>query len=721
MDLKDLFYEEIAFFEEDLTSKDAVIDFIVQKLGDTKFTNNQTALKKAIYKREEQGSTAMGDGIAIPHVLNTSITKTAILFLKLKTKIEWEASDNQTVDLVFFIMTNNKSGDEHLEVLAQLAAFLISSDAQTNLRNIKNIKELKQLTNNKPQQNKTVSNNNHYDIIAVTACPTGIAHTYLAKEKLEEYANKKNMSIKVETQGRRGSENILTDEDISNAKVIILAHDKAIEGLSRFNGKKVIDTSTKKAIFNGDQLIDQYLNNTDLKEINVKSSSKNLTGELNLKKFLNVKANLLGGVSRMLPFVVGGGILLGIAFLIDFIAGNSEAGGAFGTINPAAGWFATIGSLSMSMMVPILGAYIAYAIVGPQGLLPGMIAGLLSSDIMGTAYGEVGEWSGMWARLLPDGIIADSGFIGAMVGGYLAALLVFGWGKAFEKFPKSLQGVRDIVFIPVITLLSIGVVMFAINIPLGFVTQGLQLGLTWLAENNLLVLVTALMGLMMCIDMGGPINKIAYTIGVLAVGGEIVVGDGSQSTILMAAVMFAGMLPPIMIAISTVLFSKAWTSDDKNAGKTNWLMGACFITEGAIPFMIKDPKRIAVTSMLGGLIIGILVGLLQIRINAPHGGIFTFALIDSLLFANQSVSIGVGIALSIVIIIGVATICGVILGIWRTTSIKKGSLILESTDGIKEKYENKIIVLNNKKPKNYDKKILKLENKISAYEKFNNK
>ncbi|AUB31489.1 PTS fructose transporter subunit IIABC [Spiroplasma floricola] len=728
MELKDLFSKQISFFDVELNSKDEVIEFLSNKLQEEKYIKSVEDFKKAVYKRESEGSTGVGDGIAIPHVLNPTVQKSAIAFAKLKNKVDWQSLDDQPADLVFMIMTNGKDGNEHLTALADLSGFLMKADIQAKLRNAKSIKDVQSALTKEDKKVEKVEKPGSYDVIGITACPTGIAHTYMAQEKLEEYAKAKGLTVKIETQGRRGIENKLTQEDIANAKVIILAHDKALEGLSRLNGKKVIDTNTKEAIFKGDQLIEKYQKNEGLTEVKAASDSSEFS-EFTMRKFLDVKGNLLGGISRMLPFVVAGGIILGIAFLIEFAAGNGDAGGNFGTVNPAAGWFAAIGKTSMAMMVPILGAFIAFSIVGSQGLMPGMVAGLFSSNIMGFAYsGNESGWDGLWGRLLPSSLKGtESGFIGAIVGGYLAALLVVGWSKAMTKFPKGLQGARDIVFIPVLSLLSISLTMFVINIPLGYVMGGISLGIQKLAELNLLWLVSILIGFMMCVDMGGPINKIAYSLGNLAVGGKLVSDASSQGytdqTIIMASAMLAGMLPPIMIAMSTVIFPKAWTAKDRDAAKANWLMGACFVSEGAIPFMVKDPKRVAVSAMIGGALIGGLVGAVKIKLLASHGGIFVFPLLSSSYLENSATMTGGSIALgaggALVILLGASFLSAMILGIWRTADIKTGKLTLDSTNGVKEAILAKIeSVKANEKIQNKDVKLNLLNTKLNKYSDF---
>ncbi|WP_106078815.1 PTS fructose transporter subunit IIABC [Mesoplasma coleopterae] len=693
MELKDLFKSKVSVFQADLKSKKEVIDFLVDKLSSQKMIANKKTFKDAILKREGEASTGMGDGIGIPHAINNTVKEPCIAFLSLKSPIDWQSLDNKPVDLIFMIATNDEKGEAHLGALADLSKFLMKPEFQEALRSAKTFKDLSKAFDIDSQTKKIEAQDGKYDVIGITACPTGIAHTYLAEEKLIEYATELGLSVKIETQGRRGTENKLTQEDVDNAKVIILAHDKNLQGMGRFSGKQVIDTTTKDAIFNGKQLIEEF-GKTDKTTTAKAVSSKDdeVSDDFSLKKFAQVKGNLLAGVSRMLPFVVAGGIILGIGFLIDFAAGNGNAGDLFGTVSPVAGWFSAIGKTSMMMMVPILAAYISYTIVGPQGLMPGFVAGLLADGTGAFAYAkEPSGWTGLWSKLFPLKTIIDSdgtthhvqnipmqsGFIGAMVGAYIAALIVFGLTLGFKNFKKSFHGVRDIVLIPVLSLLGISFSMFVMNIPLGYTMYGIQKFLEILINHKLLVLVGAIIGFMMCVDMGGPVNKIAYVTGTLTVSGTL--GEGNPlATVIMAAAMAAGMVPPLGIALCTLMFRNAWSQKEKDSAKANWLMGAFFISEGAIPFMITDPKRIVVSAMAGGTITGLIVGGCKITLGAPHGGIAVFPLLKSGLAANMNsgLGIGLGVGLYILAIVVGTVVMATILGFWKTYDIKKGKLVI---------------------------------------------
>lgn len=540
----------------------------------------------------------------------------------------------------------------------------------------------------KDSGNKEISTKNANkefpEVIGITACPTGIAHTYMAKEKIVEAAKELKMTCKVETQGRSGNEDVLTAEEIANAKVIIFANDKALTGLDRFNGKQVLQVGTKDAILDSKKLINDYLEKkVKLTTINQRASSDGEAVDFSFENFKFVTRNLLGGVSRMLPFVVAGGIILGIGFLID--SGNS--GGDFGTIRGAAAWFSGLGKVIFSMMIPILGAYVCYSIVGPQGLLPGMICGLAANapEMLYKAGGT--GWENTWGRIFPDSIESfNSGFFGAIIGAYLVAFVVYGLTKGLRKSPKALRGVRDIVFIPVVTALAAGLIMFAINIPLGYLNYGLSLGLIKMAELKLIALAGLIVGLMMAADMGGPINKAAYIFGTVTIVDESFqdLWSSNNGTSFMAAAMLAGMVPPLAIALSTRIFKKYWSAKDIDGGNTNWFLAACFITEGAIPYAAEDPKRVIPSAMIGSGITGAIVAGFGVTLSAPHGGIFVFPLIriqdngtNWFNISSTGLSIGLGIMISLIALFVGALITAAILGFWRMSDIKKGKLVLK--------------------------------------------
>lgn len=530
------------------------------------------------------------------------------------------------------------------------------------------------IKNNKEEKVKKIKNKK---LVAITACPTGIAHTFMASEKIEAAAKKLGYEFKIETQGRT-SENVLTKKDIESADIVILALDKGIEGMSRFNKKKVFKTSTKEVIKDAENVIKKAEKGEG--EI-IKSISSNddeiITDAYSWRLFLNVYKNLMGGVSKMLPFVVAGGIILGLAFLFD----SGVTGGNLGVTRDFSGWFAGLGKLSLSIFVPILGAYTAYSIVGPEGLLPGMIAGLIASGgglLYANEIPEINGWKNVWGRLTPgidqSVLSAGSGFLGAMFGGYAGAFSVVILRKyLFKKVPKTFKGAVDIVAMPLFSTLIVGVIMFVFQIPLAYMAYGLKKGLQEMSNKGLLVLLTIFIGAMMAFDMGGPVNKVAYVFGVGGLG----VGATSDNYIVMGAVMLAGMTPPLGIALSTIIFrKKAWGISEMESAKANWLLGSFFITEGAIPFAAKDPKRVIPSLIIGSMIAGLLVGILKIGVSAPHGGLVVISLFKSYLFSSTGIQIGMGIVFSIATLIAGALTTAFILGFWRMIDVRKNKLTL---------------------------------------------
>ena len=509
-------------------------------------------------------------------------------------------------------------------------------------------------------------------IIAVTACPTGIAHTYIASEAIEKAAKELGYDVKVEKQGRAIS-NKLSKNDIDSADIIILAIDRAIDNMERFNGKKIIKVGIKDVIKDAKKVISDFeKGKTEIVKV---ASSQEISGDLEWKSFLHVYKNLMGGVSRMLPFIVAGGIILGLGFLFD----SGVTGGNFGVTRNISRWFSGLGKIGLGVFVPILGGYVAYSIIGPEGFMPGFTAGVIASG-GGLLYGGAAKgWSNLWGGLTPGvdqaTLAAGSGFIGAIVGGYVAAAMVMILRKyVFAKTNKNFQGIISILAIPVFSVIMTGVIMFCIQIPLVYVAYGLKKGITSLHERNLIWLLGLIIGAMMASDMGGPINKAAYATATSMISQENA-GPGEYQV--MGAVMIAGMVPPIAIAFSNIVFrQKAWTKSDIQASYSNWLLGAFFITEGAIPYAGKDPKRVIPSIIVGSMVSGLIMGLLKVGVSAPHGGIFVFALLKSHLFDSYGVKIGMGITFALAAIAAGMVAGGLMLGFWRLHDIKKGKLVL---------------------------------------------
>lgn len=689
MALNDYYNETITFIKDNCTTKQQVFDKLANALVESKVTNDKDRLIQDLKERESIGSTAMSDGIAIPHCASKTVKKPTITIMTLKQPINWETDDvnGKAVDLIFMITTPLKTKQQHLQVLAQLAGFLADKEVIEKIRNANDFTDIDQIfSETNLKQETTIDRGENYDVVAITACSTGIAHTYMAKEKIEEAALNMGYSVKVETRGRSGGENILTDKDIANAKVIILAVDKKIVGMNKFKGYKYLETSTKDVIYNGEKVIEDYLQGKRLTLCSIKKGSNDEVAELTLKNFKDVTKNLLGGVSRMLPFVVAGGIILGIGFLLD--SGNN--GGNFGVTRSSAAWFSGLGKTIFAMVVPILGAYVCYSIVGPQGLLPGMTCGLIANvpEILYDSGNKTGAgWSNVWGRIFPSIPNFNSGFFGALVGSYIIAFFIYGCQKGFSRFYKSFRGVRDIVLIPVLSALAAGALMFVLNIPLGYLNKGFGLLLEKTANYNLNALIGIIIGIMMAVDMGGPINKAAYVFSTLTIDASQTTYESIRSTnggtVFMAASMLAGMVPPLALAISTRLFGKAWSKKDKETGNTNWFLSACFITEGAIPYAAADPKRVVPSIMVGSALTGAIVSAFGITLAAPHGGIFVFPLLriqdngsNWINITNQGWSISLAIFISLIAVLIGAFVSAIMLGFWRMKGIKSDKLIL---------------------------------------------
>ncbi|MFJ1522325.1 fructose-specific PTS transporter subunit EIIC [Spiroplasma sp. ald] len=685
MKIIDYFTEATTFLKTSATDKTEVFATLATALVNNETVTDSAKLIKALEKRETEGPTGVGDGLAIPHCSSSSVTKPSIAIMTLEKAVDWQSLDNKPVDIIFMITTPEQGGEQHLQALAKLAGFLGKSEVVAQIRAAKTFADILKAFIEPVTDHDKMKTDGHYDVIGITACPTGIAHTYMAKEKMEEAAKAMGLTIKVETQGRSGNENVLTATDIANAKAIILGIDKKITGMDRFKGVSYLETSTKDVIYHGSNVIQDALNGKRLTIGKGGKGGNDEVGELSLKNFKDVTKNLLGGVSRMLPFVVAGGIILGIGFLLD----SGKTGKDFGVTRDVAAWFSGLGKVIFGMIVPILGAYVCYSIVGPQGLLPGMTAGLIANahGMLYDAENKTG-WANTWGRLFPDSISNfNSGFFGALIGGYLVAFAVYGCQKGFARFHPSLRGVRDIVLIPVLTALAAGILMFGLNIPLGYLNYGLSLGLKAIADYNLNALIGIIIGLMMAVDMGGPINKAAYVFGTLTIDATQTAYEGIRSTnggtVFMACAMLTGMVPPLALALCTRMFKKYWTKKDVEQGNTNYFLAACFITEGAIPFAAADPKRTIPSIMAGSAITGAIVSGFGVTLAAPHGGVFVFPLLQIqdngknwFSIANHGASIGVAVLISVTALIIGSFISALILGFWRMHNVKNNKIIL---------------------------------------------
>lgn len=620
MRIIDLLKPEAITLGLDISSKDDAINALIGLHAAAGNLKNKDAYKAAILAREEQGSTAIGDGIAVPHAKTSAVKAPALAAITVKNGVDYGAPDGKPSDLLFMIAAT-EDGDVHLEILSRLMVMLMDPDFTAKLRAAKSVDEFLQIIDAqekikypdeevKPAEKEAPKG---YRILGVTACPTGIAHTYMAAEALEKKAKEMGYSIKVETDGSGGAKNVLTKKEIEECDGIIVAADKNVE-MARFDGKKVLKASVSSGINKPGELIQRVVDGK-VPVYHSDGSEEPDSSEYSEEKESfgrKIYKHLMNGVSHMLPFVVGGGVLIALGFLIDTIAGNANVGGTFGFTNPVASAVFWIGKAAFSFMLPILAGYIAQSIADRPGLLPGIVGGLFAAN--GFTFK---------AFIANQGLVGDdkavSGFLGALLAGFIAGVLVNGLKKAFSWLPKSMDGIKPVFIYPLLGTLLIGVVMCVLNPVVGVVNIALSNGLSSLGETSR-VLLSIVLAAMMAIDMGGPFNKAAYVFGTAAIA------DGN--TWIMAAVMIGGMVPPIAIALATTFFKNRWTKEELKSGPVNYLMGLCFITEGAIPYAASDPLRVIPSCMVGSAVAGLITSLFGCACPAPHGGIFTFIVVD---------------------------------------------------------------------------------------------
>ncbi len=620
MRIIDLLKPEAITLGLDISSKDDAINALIGLHAAAGNLKDKDAYKAAILAREEQGSTAIGDGIAVPHAKTSAVKAPALAAITVKNGVDYGAPDGKPSDLLFMIAAT-EDGDVHLEILSRLMVMLMDPDFTAKLRAAKSVDEFLQIIDAqekikypdeevKPAEKEAPKG---YRILGVTACPTGIAHTYMAAEALEKKAKEMGYSIKVETDGSGGAKNVLTKKEIEECDGIIVAADKNVE-MARFDGKKVLKASVSSGINKPGELIQRVVDGK-VPVYHSDGSEESDSSEYSEEKESfgrKIYKHLMNGVSHMLPFVVGGGVLIALGFLIDTIAGNADVGGTFGFTNPVASAVFWIGKAAFSFMLPILAGYIAQSIADRPGLLPGIVGGLFAAN--GFTFK---------AFIANQGLVGDdkavSGFLGALLAGFIAGVLVNGLKKAFSWLPKSMDGIKPVFIYPLLGTLLIGVVMCVLNPIVGVVNAALSNGLSSLGETSR-VLLSIVLAAMMAIDMGGPFNKAAYVFGTAAIA------DGN--TWIMAAVMIGGMVPPIAIALATTFFKNRWTKEELKSGPVNYLMGLCFITEGAIPYAASDPLRVIPSCMVGSAVAGLITSLFGCACPAPHGGIFTFIVVD---------------------------------------------------------------------------------------------
>lgn len=604
-----------------------------EKCGNLK---NTATFKEGILKREEMGTTAVGMEVAIPHAKSEAVKAPALTAITVPNGVDYGAADNKPCKLIFMIAATT-DGDVHLEVLARLMQLLMDEEFTAKLKTAKTADEFLSIIDRKetekfPDEAKITAKpaEKRYRVLAVTACPTGIAHTYMAAEALVKAGEKMGITVKAETNGSGGAKNVLTSEEIANCDGIIIAADKSVE-TARFDGKPVYSTKVSDGINKPKELIKKIIDGQAPVYHADHKAKAEVSGGGNDSIGRQLYKHLMNGVSHMLPFVVAGGIFIAIAFLIDAASGVQAAGNsAFGTVNPVAAWFKTIGGYAFNFMLPILAGFIAKSIADRPGLLVGFVGGFLASN--GATFVDPGA-----ASAIP------SGFLGALLAGFAGGYLMLALEKLCDKLPNALEGIKPVLLYPLAGLGMVGVMMCAVNPIMGIVNTGLNNGLTWLSENNLGILLGCILGAMMSIDMGGPFNKAAYVFGTGMLTTAAATTDVAVQTVcyqVMASVMIGGMVPPLAIALSTTFFRNRWTADERKNGVVNYVMGLSFITEGAIPYAASSPLKVIPSCAIGAAVAGGLSWFFGCTLMAPHGGIFVVATIGNPLFYLIALAIG---------------------------------------------------------------------------------
>ena len=629
MKINDLLQKNLMIMDLQATDKQSAIEEMVQRLYEEKIISNIEEFKAGILAREAQTSTGLGDGVAMPHAKNAAVLQPAVLFAKSPQGLDYEALDGQPTSLFFMIAAPEGANDTHLQALAALSGRLIDADFLTKLNQAQTPDDVQMLfaeekeTTEEPAPQENLAGDRPF-IIAVTACPTGIAHTFMAADALKKKAAEMGVEIKVETNGSEGIKNKLTSEDIKRAQAVIVAADKKIE-MNRFDGKPLLNRPVSDGIRKTEALITEAVSgNAPIFHGDNQDSSEESTSSTSLGQ--EIYKNLMNGVSHMLPFVIAGGILIAISFMVDqFIGVPVDSLGQLGSFNPQAAWFMQIGGAAFGFMLPVLAGFIAMSISDRPGLVAGFAAGALASS-------------------------GGAGFLGALVGGFLAGYVIVFLRKIFANLPKSLDGIKTILFYPFFGLLITGFLMLLINVPMKIINDGLNNFLGSMDGTNA-ALLGILLGVMMAADLGGPINKAAYVFGTGTLAATVTTGG----SVVMAAVMAAGMVPPLAIFVATRLFKNKFTQPEREAGLTNIIMGLSFVTEGAIPFAAADPFRAIPSFMLGSALTGGLVGAFGIKLLAPHGGIFVVLLLSNPLLYLLFIVIG-------------AIVSGVVLGLLKKPS-----------------------------------------------------
>ena len=639
MKIQDVLNKNVMLFDLQATDKEGVINEMVQSLVDNGVVTDFDTFKAGIMNREAQTSTGLGDGIAMPHSKNEAVKEATVLFAKSNKGVDYASLDGQPTDLFFMIAAPEGANDTHLAALAELSKYLMKPGFADKLRQASTPDQVIAAFDAEEQEAaaeeakkaeavKEAASSDKPLIVAVTACTTGIAHTYMAEEALIKKGEEMGVTVRVETNGASGVGNRLTAEEIAKAEGVIIAADKAVE-TARFDGKKLISKPVAAGIRQTEELIQTILDGkADV--FHAENAAQASASQEKLSLGGAFYKHLMSGVSQMLPFVIGGGILIALAFLIDQVLGvPQDQLSSLGSYHVLAAQFKTIGGVAFGFMLPVLAGYIGFSIAEKPGFVAGFIAGSIASS--GSAFGNIAY--GAAKGELPAAV--SSGFLGALVGGFLAGGVILVLRKALAGLPRSLDGIRSILLLPLLGVGLTGFLMFLINIPMAAINTGLNNFLSSLSGSSA-VLLGLLVGGMMAVDMGGPVNKAAYVFAT----GTLAESVSSGGSIVMAAVMAAGMVPPLAVFVATVLFKDKFTQEERDSGLTNIVMGLSFITEGAIPFGAADPARAIPSFIAGSALTGALVGLAGLKLMAPHGGIFVIALTSNPLLYILFVLIG---------------------------------------------------------------------------------
>ena len=626
MQITDLLKRESVELNGSATDKKDALEKMVALMVKQGNIADPEEYKKRVFAREEEGSTGVGEGVAIPHAKTAAVTKPGLAFMRVKDGVEFDSLDGQPAKLFFLIAAPDTKDNVHLDVLSRLSTLrrdpdfidgLMAVDSVDGLYDLIAKAEKEKFPDEEAKEEAPAAEEakpEGYQVLAVTACPTGIAHTYMAAESLEQHAAKRGISIKVETNGQSGVKNALTADDIANATGIIVAADKYVP-MNRFKGKRVVIVKVADGINKADQLLDEALSGhapVFEGEQGGAAAAGAEAGAAEESQARKAYKHLMNGVSHMLPFVIGGGILIALAFLFDMGAAGTAN---FGSSTPLAKFFKDVGGLAFSFMMPMLAGFIAASIADRPGLLVGFVAGAMAAS-------------------------GGSGFFGALVGGFAAGYLILVLKKFLSFLPDSLENLKPILLYPVLGLMIMGALMvLVINPVMGAVNQWVNGGLTSMSGGSK-VLLGLVLGGMMSIDFGGPLNKAAYVFGTASLAGA----DGQAvSSPFMASVMIGGMVPPLAIAVACRLFPKKFTEQERSSSLTNFVMGLSFITEGAIPFAAEDPSRVIPACCIGAAVAGALSMVFGCTIPAPHGGIFVFGVVHNWPMYLVSLAVGTGV------------------------------------------------------------------------------